>query len=171
MSDFNFDCVYNDIGVDITLIGARDEFDNHLKIYDDSIGPLFLYRDSLGIVGIVRASDWHTAFEIVYDNFLPPIKEDEIPEAYGFWLCEKEGQFIIEDESEYETYRFASDSARQDYLLKVLMKDRDLAEGYAYQSNATGTGIVSYDLNGESLDRLTQEMVNQFELTLEIEQD
>lgn len=40
----------------------------------------------------------------------------------------------------------------------------DLVEGYTYQSNSTGTGVVAHDLNGETLDALTLELANHLEL-------
>ncbi len=43
-----------------------------------------------------------------------------------------------------------------------------LAEGYQYQDNFTGSGIVSLDLNGQHLDELTKELVSELEITLDI---
>ena len=47
----------------------------------------------------------------------------------------------------------------------------ELHEGYQYQPNATGTGIVAIDLNGESLDELTPELLAQLQWTIEFSEE
>lgn len=42
----------------------------------------------------------------------------------------------------------------------------ELLEGYEFQANSTGSGIVNVDLNGEYLNLLTFELADRFELTL-----
>ena len=42
----------------------------------------------------------------------------------------------------------------------------ELVEGYSYQSNATGTGIVAHDLNGEQLEPLTVDLLERLEIAL-----
>ena len=118
-----------------------------LKVYDDGFGPLFAYRETFGVIGIVRAQTWHDALEIVYDDILTPIPVEELPEAYGF-------------DSQAELDK-AAETAREtgDYP--------DLIEGYQYQANSTDTGIVALDDN-ESLDELNQKRLDDWGIVLDI---
>jgi hypothetical protein len=127
---------------DITL-EFKTEFGRDIRYYDDGMGPLWIMRDSMGIVGIVRAQDWHDAYSIVEDELLPTVEATDIFEAYGF-----------DSSAEFE----ARDTSKDDSM--------ELAEGYSYQSNATGTGIVVRDLNGEALDPLTVELCERLQITI-----
>ena len=46
--------------------------------------------------------------------------------------------------------------------------DGELPDGYSYQGNATGSGIVAHDLNGETLELLTSEFIDQFDLVIRV---
>lgn len=52
-------------------IQINTRFGNPIKSYDDGFGPLWIMRDSMGIVGIVRAQTWEDAHEIFVDEILP----------------------------------------------------------------------------------------------------
>lgn len=167
--DFDFDSYHWDHDIDVTIIGAKNEFNRSLQVYDDFSGSLYVYGQEYGPIGIIRADSCESALEIAYDEFLVPIDSDEIPEAYGFWQYEEEGTFFLKDEDSSETYPFASADARQEYL-QVLLEDRDLVEGYYYQANATGTGIVNAGYY-EWLESFTQELAERFGITLEVIQE
>ena len=122
---------------DITL-SFSTEFGSAIKYYDDGMGPLWIMRDSMGIVGIVRAMKWHDAYSIVEDEFLPVVSPEEIHEAYD----------MSAEEFHSKTHEQRNETG--DWP--------ELTDGYSYQSNSTGTGIVSHDLNGEALDPLTVEL-------------
>lgn len=122
---------------DQTLVSVTNRYDRELPVYDDGFGKLYVYRDSMGIRGVVRAMSWEDAFEIAVDEFLPVV-------TYTDELAEIEQHF----------------------------KDTgDLPEGYRFQANATGSGIVSYDLNGEYLDELTDQLAKELELAVVITND
>lgn len=121
-----------------SLKSVANRYGRKLPTYDNGFGPLFIYRDSMGIGGVVRARSWEDAFEIVADEFLPVVSD-------------------AEELAEIEAHATAHDG--------------ELPEGYRYQGSFTGSGIVSYDLNGEYLDELTPELIQHLELTLEITDD
>lgn len=56
-----------------------------IQIYDDGFGDLYIYRDSMGICGIVRAQSWEDAYSICEDEFFPEADEtvDELIMEYG----------------------------------------------------------------------------------------
>ena len=107
----------DEIGISFAYASGRP-----VKYYDDGIGPLWLYRDASGLLGIVRAQKWEDAYEIVEDEFLPVVPADEIHEAYGMTK---------------EEFEAKSTSERH--------RDNDwpeLVEGYSYQSNEIGRAHV-----------------------------
>lgn len=69
-----------------TFDGAKTQFGSQIKTYDDGNGPLFIMRDSMGILGIVRADSWESAFSIAEDEFFPEATEtiEEIQREYNF---------------------------------------------------------------------------------------
>ena len=125
---------------DQELVSAATRHGTPIKTYDDGFGPLYAYRDAGGLVGLVRALSWHDAWEIVEDEILTPIPEEDMPEAYGFDTLEE----------------------------LQAAEEPDLVEGYSYQSNATGSGIVQHDLNGEALDELTPDLLAELEWRIEV---
>ena len=127
---------------DQELVSATTRHGSPVKTYDDRFGSLYAYRDAGGLVGLVRASSWEDAWEIVMDEILTPITDDDLPEAYGFDTLEE--------------------------LLAAPAEERDLVEGYSYQSNATGSGIVEHDLNGEALNELTPDLLESLEWRIEV---
>ena len=103
---------------DTTLISATNG-GYPLDVYDDGMGPLFAYGHEFGPTLIIRAQTFCDAYEIAIDESatIPP---SELPEAYGY------------DTQEELDAAYAADP---DNFV-------ELAEGYCYQSNFTGTGIV-----------------------------
>ena len=57
-----------------------------LRVWDDGFGPLWVYRESLGAVGVVRAKTWEDAHSCVVDEIMGDADmsdPDNIPEADG----------------------------------------------------------------------------------------
>jgi hypothetical protein len=57
-----------------------------LRVWDDGFGPLWVYRESLGAVGVVRAKTWEDAYSCVVDEIMGDADmsdPDNIPEADG----------------------------------------------------------------------------------------
>ena len=65
-----------------TLDGAKTRFDNPIPVYDDGMGTLWISRDSMGIVGIVRALSWEDAYDIVLDEFAHDADPND-PDTYA----------------------------------------------------------------------------------------
>jgi len=132
---------------DTELLKASTRFDNEiLVVAEDSEAPLWIYSfDAYGSpTCIVSAVSWNSAYEALIDE-LPTIPESEVYEAYGF-----------ETQADFEA-RFDDD----------LYEWSELAEGYRYQSNCTGTGIVSIG-HHESLSPLTTDYLKQSGIKLSI---
>ena len=109
-----------------------------VKTYDDGYGPLWIMRNSMGVQGIIRARSWEDAYSIAEDEIFP----DPSPE--------EEEDFATDYGDEYWDHPHWQES-------------------YGYRPNYNGTsGYYQKDLNGESLDRLTPEMVDALSLTLDI---
>ena len=164
-----------------TLVGARqthswNEYGTPMKTYDDGFGPLWLYREAGGLQGIVRAQSWESAYEICQDEIMTRVPQDEVIEAYGFYTLDRSepgnpryqalrdaGELLAEFNTRYEAEKYCLDTIQRE--------ECDLAEGYEYQSNATGTGIVSFDLNGQSLGQLTPELAERLGIRIQVSED
>jgi len=125
------------------LIGAKSRFGHKINTYDDGYGPLFIHRDSMGISGIVRAQTWEDAYSICEDEFFPAADE-----GHDEWVREY-GEDYTDDGCWQEAYGFRGNSRKE--------------------SDGTLSSIYAKDLNGDSLDRLTPELLGELEITLEIE--
>lgn len=148
-----------------------------IRFYDDGDGPLWIARDTGGILGIVRCRGESNAYEIVSDEFRTPIAPEDVHDAYGAFDQLLEWMEAKGHENNQQLREFCTRYDRQFFeFLTIGNRESvikawpdgemiDLIEGYEHQSNATGTGIVSIDLNGESLELLTPELL----LRLEIE--
>jgi len=99
------------------------------------------WRDSTGIVGVVRASTWEEAYECTEDELFP-----EASETWG---------------------EIAKDL---DCDPEELMDDTCFQEQYGLRPNGANTsdklghGLYAKDLNGEALDRLTPELAKRLEI-------
>ena len=133
---------------DTEIVSVHSEYNNPIRFLDEGYGPLWIYCTSTGVTGIVRDMSFEKAYDCVLDEILLPIPEEELYEAYGF--------------DSQEDFKKAADKAseNEEYL--------DLVEGYRYQPNSSGTGIVSTDLNGESLEELTSETWKRLGLKIKI---
>ena len=52
-----------------SLTGATVH-DNPLRVWDDGFGPLWVYLETLGAVGVVRAKTWEDAYDCVVDEIM-----------------------------------------------------------------------------------------------------
>ncbi len=162
-----------------TLVGARqsqawDEYGTPIQVYDDGFGPLWLYREASGLEAIVRAQTWESAYECCQDEIMTRVGTEDVLEAYGFWIAQDGKYWKVMDDVDDRfngNSMFDTEEHAKEYCQRViLMQERDLIEGYEYQPNATGTGIVSVDLNGQSLQQLTPELAEALGIRVQIEE-
>jgi len=141
----------NTIQDEQTISRIESEYGHSIKVYDDGFGPLWAYSEVYGVMGVVRASTWEDAYGCCQDEIMDRVPASEEHEAYGFDTPEEMKTAIAsaEESGEYP----------------------ELSEGYEYQPNATGTGIVAYDLNGRDLSELTPELAQRLNLTIWITQE
>jgi hypothetical protein len=155
-----------------------------IRTYDDTFGPLWLYRTADYLTALVRAQSLETAYEIVEDDILVPIDADDVVEAYGFYVTSNRHDYPKPDKAVWYAKRdtnfhpdpmsveFPTERQAIDYCLERTQEEEcDLVEGYSYQSNATGTGIVSHCLDGEYLETPTREQLRELGICLILETD
>lgn len=124
------------------LISATSRFGHAIPVYDDGFGPLFIHRDSMGISGIVRAQTWEDAYSICEDEFFP-----EADESHEDWLKEY-GEDYTEHACWQECFGFRGNARKE--------------------TDGTLSSIYAKDLNGDSLETLTPELLAELEITLNI---
>lgn len=142
-----------------------------MRFYDDGSfhDQFFAYGHEFGTVLVIRTDDESTAYDIAIDESAT-ISPDEVHEAYGFYLMQAKSCFAPDNG---EKWYICSDvknhgstvsedilkcrgdrkcigdafDTREDaiaYALQYIQENElDLIEGYQYQSNFTGTGIVN----------------------------
>lgn len=155
----------------VDLMGAT-RHGTHIAVATDGSGPLWFFRDAYGRKAIIRADTFESAFEIVEEEVLTPISIEDLPEAYGLWIQEtEEGRTEIHDETAGTVLAIFPtwDKKGIQRYVDMLLCDRDLAEGYSYQSNAEGTGIVLHSLHGEQLEPLTADLLTAEEIVLRLD--
>jgi hypothetical protein len=125
------------------LVSAKSRFGHPIKVYDDGDGLLFIHRDSMGISGIVRARTWEDAYSICGDEFFPSADDEAFEKDW-------------EDMTAHE-------QACWD-------------EAYGYRPNGKGgptpdkdRGVYAKDLNGDRLEPLTPELLDELGITLDIQ--
>jgi len=159
-----------------------------LKVYDDSWGSLWVYSEVYGPMGVVRAQSFESAYEICQDEIMTRVPEEDLLDAYGLYVLEHKGFYYLcpdfdTDEGWYKTFgglipgrlvvgRFSTEEgAEKEGLRYISERELDLEEEYEYQSSATGTGIVTYDLNGQRLEELTPEVADRLGITIQVTDD
>ncbi len=177
------------------LISATNRFGHKLPVYDDGFGPLWIYRDSMGISGIVRARTSGVAYSICEDEFFPEADEsiEEIIKDYGF---RREHIKVVRDSTAPASEhlpageRFVRDEDYVDGRLPehlflrwrtIETPDPDawsenelFCEAFGFRPNGPnvkdkhGHGIYARDLNGDVLDLLTPELLEQLGITITI---
>jgi hypothetical protein len=142
-----------------------------MRFYDDGsfYDQFFAYGHEFGTMLVIRTNDESTAYDIAIDES-PTIAPDEVPEAYGFYLMQAKSCFAPDNGEKWyvcsdvdnhgktvsETIlkctgdrqcigdAFDTREAAIAYALQYIgANELDLIEGYQYQSNSTGTGIVN----------------------------
>jgi len=122
--------------------GATTRFGNTIPCYDNGFGPLWVVMDSMGIVGIVRTTEFYEAYEIAEDEFFPEAS-DTLPEL------EKEyGEDFGNNSLFNEAYGFRPNGPNK--------------------NDTNNHGIYQKDLNGEAIDLLTSDLVQEWEIVLNI---
>jgi len=170
--------------------------DYEIPTYDDGYGPLWISRNSIGINGIVRASTWEDAYSICEDEFFPEADEtlEQIIKEYGF---KREHKKVVRDNSvttgsehlaagerfevypdDYPNGRLAPEFIRWALIEtpdpEAWMENELFQEAFGFRNNGPNKrdtlnhGIYSKDLNGDALDRLTPELVDDLGITLDI---
>jgi hypothetical protein len=183
---------------DQRLVSATGRFGHAIKVYDDGFGPLWIHRDSTGISGIVRAQTWEEAYSICEDEFFPAcdLTMEEIVKEYGF---RRESFKVVRDstapvndadqtsagerrvrDDDYVDHRlpyylFVRWHTRSTPDPEAWMDNELFQEAYGFRGNGrkepdgTISHIYAKDLNGDSLDCLTPELLATLEITLQIE--
>lgn len=161
-----------------------------LRVYDDCMGVLWLYGMEYGPTMLIRANSLEDAIGIAHDES-PAIEVDDLPEAYGFYLmqaCKWNEQnstakwYVLSDHDDhgemvsaevlvctgdrrsigcYDTKQEARDACME--YVNDNADDIYLIEGYVYQPNSTGTGIVSVG-HHEWCHKLTDNDVQQYQI-------
>lgn len=114
------------------------------RFYDDGDGPVWIYQDAGGLLGIVRARSWENAWSIVGDEILDDANEAGIAEHFAEAYAAKRAQYPGQTDEQIN----AHDAP-------------DLPEGCGYRNNGNGsnpwnqTAIYQEDLNGSQLRLLT----------------
>jgi hypothetical protein len=150
----------------VTLLGACSRFGNPINVDDGVFGDWYIYRNCSGVDALVRAQSWEDALEAVYD-ILPTIPEADVLSAYGLSICEygpnrgywaqrEREEFDVIDDVEGDRHTFSSHGAAESFAYDRMNQGRDLCEGYQYQANSSGTGIVATGYE-ESLEPLTMQ--------------
>ena len=154
------------INDDQSLVSAQFVHGTPIQTYDDGFGPLFILRDSMGIVGIIRAQTWEDAYSIAEDEMFPDcdLTMDEIVAEYGFRV------------SYVQPYGSGQTSREETPDPEAWPENPLFCEAYGFRPNGARSGstspmshIYSKDLNGESLDLLTPAMLSDLGIVLNIE--
>lgn len=117
-----------------------------LRFWDDGFGPLWVYSETLGALGVVRAKSWEDAFSACQDEIMDGATFAEMVES-----CDLSAEDIAEIES-----------------------GGDLPDGYQFRSSGEPSNgklhgeLCCEDINGCSLERLTPELAAALELTVNV---
>jgi len=183
-----------------TLTGAKYIGSGiEIPVYDDGYGPLWVSRNSIGLNGIVRAQTWEDAYSICEDEFFPEADEtvDQLIAEYGF---KREHRKVVKDLNVATASAYTSAGERfevypddypdgklvPEFVKWVTIETPDpnawtenelFCEAYGFRNNGPNErdklnhGIYSKDLNGDSLDPLTPEMLADWGIELTITSD
>jgi len=168
-----------------SLVSAKGRFGHPIPTYDDGYGPLFIHRDSMGVSGIVRAQTWEDAYSICEDEFFPEASEtiEEIVEEYGFKreyvkvvrVSGNERDCVLSDYPFDKTgCEFVRWETRETPDPEAWVENELFQESFGFRPNGPRVsdtlkhGIYARDLNGDSLELLTPELIAHLEIALEI---
>jgi hypothetical protein len=116
----------------ITVKGSESSF------WDEGYGDIYIYRETMGIVGFVRALNWEEAYECLTDEIMP----DAPP--FEEW-----------DQEEQDAYK-------RDGTLPEGYHHR----GGTPSNKQLKEPIAAEDLNGSSLDKLTPKMMADWDIVV-----
>jgi hypothetical protein len=148
-----------------SLVSAQFNHGTPIQTYDDGFGPLFILRDSMGVQGIIRAQTWEDAYSIAEDEMFPDcdLTMEEIVKEYGFRV------------SYVQPYGTGQTSREEMPDPDAWPENPLFQEAYGFRPNGARdhkvpmSHIYAKDLNGESLDTLTTELVAELGITLNIQ--
>jgi len=125
----------------VTAFVGRGQYP--LYFYDDGFGPLWVYRESLGVRGIIRARTWEDAYGIAEDEIMDDADPDD-------WTAE--------ERLEAEEHGNLPDGVR--FRSSGVPSNPQRHSGYAQE-----------DLNGSALDQLTDEFAADLRITIVAEDE
>lgn len=110
------------------------------RLWDSGFGDLWVYRETLGVLGVVRAKEYEDAWSCVVDEIMDDATWDEVVAA-GDSADSKNDPFTLPEGFEYR--------------------------GSGVPANPElKSGIASFDLNGQDLTKLTPELVAELGITV-----
>jgi len=141
-----------------TLTDATTEYGTSVKVYDDREGTLWVAHHEFGAFMVIRAKNFNCAWEIMIDE-MSPLDVDDVHDAFGFYVINNPsgGFYLCSDLEEFghkefipefeATHRICDRCDSKGQLLArarhfITEKQLNLIDGYEFQANATGTGIV-----------------------------
>lgn len=104
-----------------------------LRMWDDGFGPMWIYSESLGVLGTVRARTWEDAHACVQSEIMDRATWDEVVSAIDPTDCPD----------------------RTPEGIHAWIEVHGMPDGYGYDDCG---GIYSEDLNGSSLERMPDEV-------------
>lgn len=165
------------------LVSAKTRHGTPVPVYDDGWGPLWIHRDSMGISGVVRARDWNDAYSICEDEFFPEANdsvEDLEAEYSTIWLSPRECWDFINPNRPFHTLKpheqkmVSGNSGMQVVFDRHWSEHPCFQEAYGFRPNGPNSrdtlkhGIYAKDLNGDHLDQLTDALIQELGLVVEI---
>lgn len=174
-----------------SLVSVKSE-SGHIDypIYDDGYGPLWVHRNSIGISGIVRAQTWRDAYEICEDEFFPEADEtmEEIQKEYNFkrnqikWVKTLDGK--LTRPATLEDYPLDAHGLEFDHWETLETPCDDcwsenelFQESFGFRPNGPNKkdklnhGIYAKDLNGDSLEELTEQEAKRLGLIVTLKEE
>lgn len=61
--------------------GEAEQCYSH-RLWDDGFGPVWVYRETLGALGVVRATSWEDAWGCVVDEIMDDADADDVRDLY-----------------------------------------------------------------------------------------
>jgi hypothetical protein len=181
------------------FVSAKYSSGYEIQTYDDGYGQLWISRSSTGINGIVRAQSWEDAYSICEDEFFPEAYEtmEEIVKEYGF---KRERVKIVKDSSvtvatehcaageriarypeDYPEGRLKPEFIRWETIETTdpdaWMDNGLFQDAFGFRSNGPNSRdtlkhcIYAKDLNGDALDLVTPELLEELGIVLEIKDE
>ena len=134
---------------DTEIMSVKTQYGNDIAFLNDWTSPLWVYSNEYGPTFIATGQTWESTYEAIIDE-LTTVPESELYEAFGF-----------DNQADYDAKIAELRAETGD------VEWPELIEGYRYQSNFTGTGIVSVG-HYENLSPLTTEYLKESGIQLEI---